>query len=74
MEATSTAAAAIQFSAIDWLIVVSYLAFALGLGLFFSRTNSDTDNFFLGSRAMPGWALGISLVATAVSSNTFLGM
>jgi SSS family solute:Na+ symporter len=70
----SAAAAAVQFSSLDWGVVLFYLAFGLGLGLYYSRTNTSTAAFFLGGGAMPGWALGLSLVATSISSNTFLAM
>ncbi|WP_269845002.1 sodium:solute symporter family transporter [Tichowtungia aerotolerans] len=44
----------------------------LGIGAYFSRKNTDTDEYFLGGRSFPGWALGLSLVGTCMSSVTFL--
>lgn len=58
----------------DLVIVAAYLMSALGLGCYFSRSNRDTEAFFLGSRSMPGWALGLSLLSTSISSNTFLAL
>jgi len=59
---------------LDLAIIVSYLVFAVGLGFYFSRSNTSTEAFFLGSRDLPGWALGLSLLSTSISSNSFLAM
>ena len=61
-------------STLDMGIIVAYLVFAVGLGVYFSRTNKTTEAFFLGSRGLPGWALGLSLLSTSISSNTFLAI
>jgi SSS family solute:Na+ symporter len=36
--------------------------------------NRTTEAYFLGARAMPGWAVGFSLAGTAISSITFLAL
>jgi SSS family solute:Na+ symporter len=46
----------------------------IGVGVYFSRRNNTTDQFTKASGHIPGWALGISLYATFLSSNTFLGV
>lgn len=46
----------------------------IGVGVYFSRRNTSTDQFTKASGHIPGWALGISLYATFLSSNTFLGV
>src|SRR5690606_41485990 len=42
------------------------------VGLYFSRRNDSTEEYFVGGRAFPGWAIGLSLVGTSISSITFL--
>lgn len=59
---------------IDILIIVLYLLGMIGVGVYFSRRNTSTDQFTKASGHIPGWALGISLYATFLSSNTFLGV
>jgi solute:Na+ symporter, SSS family len=59
---------------LDVAIIVAYLVFAVGLGFYFSRSNTSTEAFFLGSRDLPGWALGLSLLSTSISSNSFLAV
>lgn len=59
---------------VDILIIVLYLLGMIGVGVYFSRRNTSTDQFTKASGHIPGWALGISLYATFLSSNTFLGV
>jgi len=59
---------------IDIAIIALYLLAMVGVGVFFSRKNNSTDQFTKASGHIPGWALGISLYATFLSSNTFLGV
>ena len=59
---------------IDILIIAAYLLGMVGVGVYFSRKNNSTDQFTKASGHIPGWALGLSLYATFLSSNTFLGV
>jgi SSS family solute:Na+ symporter len=59
---------------LDLVIICAYLIFAVALGFYFSRSNTTTEAFFLGSRGLPGWALGLSLLSTSISSNSFLAI
>ncbi|MGC4049670.1 MAG: sodium:solute symporter [Paludibaculum sp.] len=56
----------------DLLIVAAYLAFMAGLGLWFSRRQTSTENYFVAKRSVPSWAMGMSMLATMVSSVTFV--
>ena len=46
----------------------------IGVGFYFSRKNKTASQFTKASGKIPGWALGLSLYATFLSSNTFLGV
>lgn len=59
---------------VDLLIIALYLIGMVGVGVYFSRRNNSTEQFTKASGHIPGWALGISLYATFLSSNTFLGV
>ena len=59
---------------IDISIIALYLLGMIGVGVYFSRKNTSTDQFTKASGHIPGWALGLSLYATFLSSNTFLGV
>lgn len=56
----------------DIAVLVLYFGATLGLGLHFSKKNTNTEEYFLGGRSFPGWALGLSLVGTCMSSVTFI--
>jgi solute:Na+ symporter, SSS family len=58
--------------AFDLFVVAAYLAFMAGLGLWFSRRQTSTENYFVAKRSVPFWAMGMSMLATMVSSVTFV--
>ena len=57
---------------LDQAVLALYFALMLGLGIYFSRTNNTTEQYFLGGRNFSGWVIGLSLVGTSISSITFL--
>lgn len=60
-----------ELAAIDWAIMVAFFIVSLLIGLGVSRSaGKDFNSFFLGSRNMPWWLLGISMVATTFSTDT----
>lgn len=59
---------------LDWLAIAAYLAAMLGIGLHFGRRNDSTDEYFVGGRKVPAFAIGLSMVGTAISSITFLAL
>jgi len=58
----------------DWLIIVGYLAGIIALGLWFGRDQRNTRDYFLGSRNIPWWGIGISIVAAETSALTIIGV
>lgn len=58
----------------DLLIIVLYLVGMILVGFYFSRTNKNSEQFTTASGKIPGWAIGASIYATFLSSNTFLGV
>jgi len=59
---------------IDFAVVSVYLAIMLAMGFRIARRNASTEDFFLGGRDLPSWAVGISLIASLLSTITYLGM
>jgi SSS family solute:Na+ symporter len=56
---------------IDWAIVVVYLVFSLGLGLYLGRRASGSlVDFFVSGRSLPWWLAGTSMAATTFSIDT----
>ncbi|MVM30338.1 sodium/solute symporter [Spirosoma sp. HMF4905] len=58
----------------DLAVIAAYLVAMVLVGVYFSRKNKNTDQFTKASGQIPGWALGMSIYATFLSSNTFLGV
>lgn len=58
----------------DLAIIIFYLVAMVLVGVWFSRKNKSSEQFTKASGMIPGWAVGISLYATFLSSNTFLGV
>lgn len=60
---------------IDWLIIVAYLVFAIGVGIYFSkRAASSMEEYFLSGRTLPWWVIGTSMVATTFAADTPLAI
>ncbi len=60
--------------ALDWVVLVGYLALVVAIGLLASRQQRDEEDYFLGGRRMPTWAVSLSVLATSLSAATFVGV
>jgi SSS family solute:Na+ symporter len=56
---------------LDYAIIIAYLLFALGTGIYFSkRASQSSENYFLGGRSFPWWMIAVSMIATSFASDT----
>ena len=62
-----------EFGALNWGILVVYILGNLLLGFVLGKKVHTADDYYLGNRSTPWWAIGISVVATYVSALSFLG-
>lgn len=62
-----------DFGSLNWAILLLYITSNLVLGFFIGRKMTTASSFYLGSRNIPWWAIGISVIATYVSALSFLG-
>ena len=58
---------------IDVAVIVAYLLIMLYMGLKIARKQRSTEDFFVGGRDLPAWAVGISLFASVMSTILYLG-
>ena len=56
--------------AFDWLVVVAYIGWIIIDGLRRSKGTDKVDGYFLASRSLPWWAVGLSVMATQMSAVT----
>ena len=60
---------------VDWAIIIAYILFSLGVGIYFSkRAASSTEEYFLSGRSLPWWLVGTSMVATTFAADTPLAI
>ena len=58
----------------DWLVIFLYLGGIIGLGVWFGKDQRNTRDYFLGSRNIPWWGIGVSIVAAETSALTIIGV
>jgi SSS family solute:Na+ symporter len=59
---------------VDISLIIIYLLGMIAVGYHFSKKNQNAEQFTKASGSIPGWAIGASIYATFLSSNTFLGV
>ena len=62
------------FSIGDWIVIIAYLGGIIGLGVWFGKDQRNTRDYFLGSRNIPWWGIGVSIVAAETSALTIIGV
>jgi SSS family transporter len=60
-------------TAADWTIVGVYLVWIVWDGLRLTKRSHELEGYFLGSRSLPWWAVGLSVMATQLSAITMVG-
>ena len=58
---------------LDWLIIIGYLSWILYDGIRRSKGTNAVEGYFLASRSLPWWAVGLSVMATQMSAITLVG-
>ncbi len=58
--------------ALDIVVIAIYMAVLAGIGVYFSKRQTTTEEYFVAGRSVPGWAMGLSLLATIITSVTFI--
>jgi solute:Na+ symporter, SSS family len=57
---------------VDYIIIIVSLLASLYIGFHFSKGQKSTKKYFAADGKIPSWAIGMSILATLVSSVTFL--
>jgi len=56
----------------DYIVLICYMGLMIGIGFYFMKRQKSTEDYFIASKRIPGWAMGLALIATLVSNITFL--
>ena len=67
-------AASTQFHFIDYSILIIYMIGVLVLGTYFGRYVKDAGDFFTAGRALPFWAIGMSIVVSDIGATDFMAL
>ncbi|MFN7981204.1 MAG: sodium:solute symporter [Vicinamibacterales bacterium] len=59
--------------AFDWAVLIVYLTWMVWDGLRRSTNTDKVEGYFLASRSLPWWAVGLSVMATQMSAITIVG-
>ena len=62
------------FGAWNWAALIAYLVAIVCMGVYFSKREKTTEDFFLAGRRVPWWAAGISIFGTSLSAITFMAI
>ena len=63
-----------KFGIINYLFLISYMIGLVIMGLYFSKREKGTDDYFLASRRVPWWASGLSVLGTGLSALTYISL
>jgi SSS family solute:Na+ symporter len=64
----------IDASFVDYLILVIYFAFVLGIGFLAKSQVSESLDFFLSGRSLPAWVTGLAFISANLGAVEIMGM
>src|SRR3954454_18619732 len=59
---------------IDYLIMLIYLGFVLGIGFALRRFMRTSEDFFLSGRSIPAWVAGLAFIGANLGAQEVMGM
>ncbi|MGR5061725.1 sodium:solute symporter [Photobacterium sp. DNB22_13_2] len=62
------------FGTLNYIVLIVYLAAIMMVGMYFAKRQKSADDYFKAGGRIPGWAAGISVFATTLSSITFMSI
>lgn len=79
LPASDEASAALELESdglhwVDGIVIGAYVLTVLGLGWYYSRTQTSTEEYFVGNRGMNPLLVGISIFATLFSTISYLSV
>jgi SSS family solute:Na+ symporter len=64
----------VNLTYIDWLIMLVYFAFVLGIGFALKRYMRTSNDFFLAGRSIPAWVCGLAFISANLGAQEVIGM
>ena len=63
-----------NFTTLDILAFIGFIVFIIVFSLYISRHEKDSEDYFLAGRSLSWWLIGMSLIASNISTEHFVGM
>jgi SSS family solute:Na+ symporter len=63
-----------HLSPVDWLIMLVYFVFVLGIGFALKRYMRTSSDFFLAGRSIPAWVCGLAFISANLGAQEVIGM
>lgn len=63
-----------NLTAIDWVIMLLYFVFVLGIGFALKRYMKTSKDFFLAGRSLPAWICGLAFISANLGAQEVIGM
>jgi solute:Na+ symporter, SSS family len=64
----------IHLGPIDYVILIIYFVFVLGIGLILKRFTKSSTDFFMAGRHMPAWISGLAFISANLGAQEVIGM
>src|SRR6188768_3532793 len=59
---------------IDWIVMLVYFGFVLGIGVVLRRHTNTCADFFQAGRALPAWVCGLAFISANLGAQEVIGM
>src|SRR5262252_2822324 len=63
-----------SLSWLDWLLMLVYFGFVLGVGVVLKRSTTTSAAFFQAGRAIPAWVCGLAFISANLGAQEIIGM
>jgi SSS family solute:Na+ symporter len=63
-----------ELHSVDWLIMLLYFVFVLGIGFALKRYMKTSKDFFQAGRALPAWICGLAFISANLGAQEVIGM
>ncbi len=71
---TAMTPTSITLTWLDWLLMVVYFGFVIGVGVALKRTTTTSKDFFQAGRALPAWICGLAFLSANLGAQEIIGM
>ncbi|HUX44779.1 MAG TPA: sodium:solute symporter family protein [Terracidiphilus sp.] len=63
-----------KLTSVDWIIMLLYFVFVLGIGFALKRYMKTSKDFFQAGRALPTWICGLAFISANLGAQEVIGM